>query len=242
MSNSAAIRTTQADTSPGMIDLAIGHPGSSLLPTEIMRQAAEHRLGTGDPSYLQYGYEQGDGYFRRVLAEFLSTTGTFTIPLMKATGYRAEFAGGIEACASNGGHLMPPVMGAVAFIMAEMLSVPYIEICYIAFIPAILYYICMFVQVDLEAARTGLRGLPASQIPSFKSAIRTGWIHGIPPLILIYILFVLKYSPELAAFWAVISIIRYCISIEIRWWWRWRGWFSNHDIIRFRRCVRTIWP
>lgn len=141
------------------------------------------------------------------VAANVATTGTFTIPLMKAYGYKPEFAAAVEACASNGGHIMPPVLGAVAFIMAEMISVPYFEIAYISFIPAIMYYICMFVQVDLEAARGGLRGLPPSQIPSFKNTISTGWIHAIPPLILIYLLFVPKYSPELAAFWSVISIV-----------------------------------
>lgn len=90
----------------------------------------------------------------------VGVTGTFTVPMMKRTGYSAVFAGGIEAAASNGGQLMPPVMGAVAFVMADMLEVPYVEVCYIAFIPAVLYYFCMFMQIDFEAGRLGLRGLP----------------------------------------------------------------------------------
>ncbi len=78
----------------------------------------------------------------------VAVTGTFTIPLMKRTGYSAMFAGGVEAAAANGGGLMPPVMGAVAFVMADMLEIPYIQVCYCAFVPALLYYFGMFMMVD----------------------------------------------------------------------------------------------
>lgn len=137
----------------------------------------------------------------------VATTGTFTIPMMTGSGYKPEFAAGVEACASNGGQLLPPVMGVVAFIMAEMMGVPYVEVCYVAFIPAILYYTLIFLQVDFRAAKSGLRGLPASELPSFREVLKKGYIHVIPLLILIYFLFVLRYSPELSAFWAAISII-----------------------------------
>jgi TRAP-type uncharacterized transport system fused permease subunit len=104
----------------------------------------------------------------------VAVTGTFTIPLMKRTGYSAMFAGGVEAAAANGGGLMPPVMGAVAFVMADMLEIPYIEICYCAFVPAVLYYFGMFMMVDFEAGRLGLRGLPPSQVPSFENTMKSG--------------------------------------------------------------------
>lgn len=147
------------------------------------------------------------GTFSGAVGANVATTGTFTIPMMKNTGYEADFAAGVEASASNGGMLMPPVMGAVAFIMAEMLAIPYFEICIVAFTPAILYYVCMFMQVHFEACRKGLHGLPPSDVPSFKNTIKVGWLHFIPVLILIYFMFALKYSPELSAFWATISIL-----------------------------------
>jgi TRAP transporter 4TM/12TM fusion protein len=137
----------------------------------------------------------------------VAVTGTFTIPLMKRTGYSAMFAGGVEAAAANGGGLMPPVMGAVAFVMADMLEIPYIQVCYIAFIPAILYYFGMFMMVDFEAGRLGLRGLPASQVPSFMNTLKIGWPYFFPVIILIYLMFSLHFSPELSAFWASVSVV-----------------------------------
>jgi TRAP transporter 4TM/12TM fusion protein len=137
----------------------------------------------------------------------VAVTGTFTIPLMKRTGYSADFAGGVEAAAANGGGLMPPVMGAVAFVMADMLEIPYIQVCYIAFIPAMLYYFGMFMMVDLEAGRLGLRGLPASQVPSFINTLKIGWPYFFPVIILIYLMFSLHFSPELSSFWASVSVV-----------------------------------
>lgn len=137
----------------------------------------------------------------------VAVTGTFTIPLMKKTGYSPMFAGGVEAAAANGGGLMPPVMGAVAFVMADMLEIPYIQVCYVAFVPAILYYFGIFMMVDFEAGRLGLRGLPASQVPSFFNTLKTGWPYFFPVLVLIYVMFGLKFSPELSAFWATVSVV-----------------------------------
>jgi TRAP transporter 4TM/12TM fusion protein len=137
----------------------------------------------------------------------VAVTGTFTIPMMKRSGYKPEFAGGVEASASNGGQLMPPVMGAVAFVMADMLEIPYFEICYIAFIPAVLYYFCMFMQIDLEAARLGIGGLPSSEVPLFLSTLKAGWPYFIPVIVLVYLLFGIKYSPELSSFWAAVSVL-----------------------------------
>jgi TRAP transporter 4TM/12TM fusion protein len=137
----------------------------------------------------------------------VAVTGTFTIPLMKRTGYSAMFAGGVEAAAANGGGLMPPVMGAVAFVMADMLEIPYIEICYCAFVPAVLYYFGMFMMIDFEAGRLGLRGLPPSQVPSFRNTMKLGWPFFFPVIVLIYLMFGLKFSPELSAFWAAVSVV-----------------------------------
>jgi TRAP transporter 4TM/12TM fusion protein len=147
------------------------------------------------------------GTFNGAVSANVATTGVFTIPMMKKTGYEPDFAAGVEAAASNGGMLLPPVMGAVAFIMAEWLEMPYWELCIMAFTPAILYYVCMFMQVHFHAARRGLYGINPSELPSFKNAVKNGWMHFIPLLILFYFLFGLKYSPELSAILATILIV-----------------------------------
>ncbi len=122
------------------------------------------------------------------------TTGQFTIPLMKRFGYRASFAGGVEACASMGGQIMPPVMGAVAFIMAETINVPYVEICKAAAIPALLYFLTAFVMVHLEAGRAGLVGLPKEQCPNPWAALRLRWYLILPLAVLVWLLFA-GYTP-----------------------------------------------
>ena len=117
------------------------------------------------------------------------TTGQFTIPLMKKFGYRSEFAGGVEATASMGGQIMPPVMGAVAFIMAETLGVEYFEVVKAAIIPAMLYFASTFWMVHLEAGKHGLSGLAKSELPSPMKAIRERWYLLLPLAALIYLLF-----------------------------------------------------
>ena len=117
------------------------------------------------------------------------TTGQFTIPLMKRFGYRPAFAGGVEATASMGGQIMPPVMGAVAFIMAETLGVEYYEVVKAALIPALLYFASAFWMVHLEAGKHGLHGLPRADLPSPIRALREGWFLILPLAVLIYLLF-----------------------------------------------------
>ncbi len=117
------------------------------------------------------------------------TTGQFTIPLMKRFGYRADFAGGVEATASMGGQIMPPVMGAVAFIMAETIDVPYLEICKAASIPALLYFFTAFVMVHLEAGRRGLLGMPKEECPDPWAAIKLRWYLILPLAVLVWLLF-----------------------------------------------------
>lgn len=125
------------------------------------------------------------------------TTGQFTIPLMKKFGYRAAFAGGVEATASMGGQIMPPVMGAVAFIMAETLGVEYSEVVKAALIPAILYFMSAFWMVHLEAGRRGLVGLPVSELPSATRALRQHWYLILPLAALVWLLFS-GYTPLFA--------------------------------------------
>lgn len=117
------------------------------------------------------------------------TTGQFTIPLMKRFGYKAAFAGGVEATASMGSQIMPPVMGAVAFIMAETINVPYVEIAKAALIPACLYFGSVFWMVHLEAKRSNLKGLPKDECPSAWGAVKESWYLLIPLAVLVYLLF-----------------------------------------------------
>jgi TRAP transporter 4TM/12TM fusion protein len=129
----------------------------------------------------------------------IMSTGAFTIPMMKEGGYRAESAGAIEAVASTGGQLMPPVMGAVAFVMADFLDVDYIEVCIAALIPSVLYYGGLFVQADLEAARDGIARIEQSLIPRLTPVLKRGWIFTIPFAVLVVSLFWLNHEPEEAA-------------------------------------------
>ncbi|PBJ16925.1 Sialic acid TRAP transporter permease protein SiaT [Pseudomonas ogarae] len=117
------------------------------------------------------------------------TTGQFTIPLMKRFGYKAAFAGGVEATSSMGSQIMPPVMGAVAFIMAETINVPFVEIAKAALIPACLYFGSVFWMVHLEAKRSNLKGLPKDQCPSAWGAVKESWYLLIPLGVLVYLLF-----------------------------------------------------
>ena len=125
------------------------------------------------------------------------TTGQFTIPLMKRFGYRPAFAGAVEATASMGGQIMPPVMGAVAFIMAETINVPYVEIVKAAIIPAILYFATVLWMVHLEAGRLNLMGLPKKDCPNPLAAVREKWFLILPLAVLVYLLFS-GYTPLFA--------------------------------------------
>lgn len=132
-------------------------------------------------------------------------TGTFTIPLMKSVGYKPEFAGGVEAAASTGGQIMPPIMGAAAFIMAEMTGIPYGKIIVHAAVPAILYYIAVFIMVDMEAAKMGLFGLQKEQLPSFRAVFKSGGFLLLSPLSIVYMLLI-GYSPIKASITAVLIL------------------------------------
>lgn len=131
------------------------------------------------------------------------TTGVITIPLMKRGGYPPHLAGAIEAVASTGGQLMPPVMGAAAFLMAEFLSVPYTKVVIAAIIPSLLYYLALFMEADLEAAKMGLSKIDESLIPPIKDVMRSGWYFPIPFIILIFALFWLNDLPEKAGLRAI---------------------------------------
>jgi TRAP-type uncharacterized transport system fused permease subunit len=131
------------------------------------------------------------------------TTGAFTIPLMKKVGYSPRFAGAVEAAASTGGQLMPPIMGAAAFIMAEFLGIPYIKIAACAIVPSFLHFFAVGTMVHLEAKKQGLAGLPREQLPRLWLVIKERWLLLLPLVVIVYLLLA-GSSPFLAAFWGII--------------------------------------
>jgi TRAP transporter 4TM/12TM fusion protein len=133
-------------------------------------------------------------------------TGSVTIPLMKSIGYRSEFAGAVEAAASTGGQLMPPVMGAAAFIMTEFTDLPYVTIALAAAIPAILYFTGIFIMVHLEAKKNGLEGIPKAKLPKAKKLLKEKWFLSIPIFVIVGLL-VKGYTPMYAALFGIISTI-----------------------------------
>jgi len=135
------------------------------------------------------------------------TTGVITIPMMKRTGFKPKVAAAIEAAASTGGQLMPPVMGASAFLIAELLAVPYRDVVIAAIIPAVLYYFTIFIQIDLEAAKFNIKGLSSSELPDVKMVLKTSWADIIPLLILIVTLFFLNYRPAKAGIISAFAVL-----------------------------------
>jgi TRAP transporter 4TM/12TM fusion protein len=135
------------------------------------------------------------------------STGAFTIPLMKSIGYKNKFAGAVEATASTGGQIMPPILGSAAFIMASLIGVPYIEIVKASIIPALLYFYTVFISVDLEAVKYKLSGLPKDKLPVFKIVIgREGYLI-LPLFVLIVTLAVLDLSPIRASIFGIVTAI-----------------------------------
>jgi len=146
------------------------------------------------------------------------TAGTMTIPTMKRTGFTASYAGAIEACASTGAVLAPPVMGATAFVIAQFLNVPYSEVALAAIIPALLYYTGLFMQVDAYAARHGLKGLRREELPSVVTTLKEGWYYGFVIALLIVMLLYFKresHAPFYAT--ALLLVLNQVFNKEHRW-------------------------
>ncbi len=137
----------------------------------------------------------------------VAATGTLTIPMMKDVGYKPYFAAAVSAVASTGGVITPPIMGAAAFIISEFLGVPYADVLYIAIVPAALFYISLFMQVDLRASKNGLKGMPPEQVPSLIKVLKGGWFFLIPIVVLIYVIFILYLRPETAALYSLASLL-----------------------------------
>ena len=134
------------------------------------------------------------------------TTGSFTIPMMKKLGYRGQFAAAVEACASSGGQITPPIMGAAAFIIAEFMRVSYLSVVVAAIVPAFLYFATIYFMVHLEAEKHGIERVPKDELPRLGEVLRRGW-HLLLSLVILIAFLVAGFTPMHAAFWAIISMV-----------------------------------
>ena len=154
------------------------------------------------------------------------TTGSITIPMMKKTGYKSEFSGAVEAAASTGGQIMPPIMGAAAFIMAEYMGISYGSVAIRAILPAALYFIGIYIAVHLEAKKLGLRGIPKDELPKFRNLV--GKIYLLAPLVLlVYLVSTNSYTMQ---FSAAIAIV---VTIVI-------GFFNREEPLNFRKIIDAL--
>ncbi|MEQ9123241.1 MAG: TRAP transporter fused permease subunit, partial [Alphaproteobacteria bacterium] len=149
------------------------------------------------------------------------STGTFTIPLMKRVGFKPHVAGAIEVVVSEGAQFLPPVMGAGAFLMAELTGIPYATIALGAFLPAILYYVSTFLVIHIEALRMGVGGLPESEVPNARQVLADGWHLLIPPAVLLYLLMIENYTPSFAGIVCIgVSLVVALLRPYSRYNWR----------------------
>ncbi|HHV51959.1 MAG TPA: TRAP transporter fused permease subunit [Synergistaceae bacterium] len=171
---------------------------------EFFTKVASRVAGTspGGPAQIAVISSGLFGSISGVGAANVYATGTFTIPMMKRIGYRPQFAGAVEAVASTGGLIMPPVMGAGAFVMSELTGISYIKICAAALLGAIFYYMTLSLTVRFVALRHNLKGIPPEEVPSWKEIVRDVYLL-LPAIGLVYLL-VKGYSPFMAAFYAIL--------------------------------------
>jgi TRAP transporter 4TM/12TM fusion protein len=146
------------------------------------------------------------GSINGVVVSNILATGVITIPMMKRSGFKPEQAAAIEASASNGGQLMPPVMGAVAFLMADFLQISYADVALAALVPSLLYFVALFIQADLEAAKGKILGVPAHEIPRMVAVVMKGWLFLLPFAVLVYALFWENREAENAAIFACVAV------------------------------------
>lgn len=154
------------------------------------------------------------------------TTGVLSIPAMRRVGFSRSYAAGVEACASTGGVLMPPVMGATAFVMASFLNIPYSEIALAAVVPSALYFLGLFIQIDAYAAKYKLSGLPQEELPSLKQTIKEGWYFIFVFVLLIWMLFILRRE-AIAPFYATALLL---VINQVLPYQRW-GWADVKDFL-----------
>ena len=210
----AALTIAVAVVVPFLIlaQLLLATGGAKFFSDFSLALAGRKRGGAGKIAIL------GSAFFGSVSGSAVSnvaSTGAITIPMMKDGGYQKETAGAIEAAASTGGQLMPPIMGAAAFLLAENLQANYIDVMKAALIPSVLYYISLFLFADLEAGRRQIDRVPEHMIPSLTTVIKRGWFVFIPFALILVALFNLHLRPETAALIAVLSFI--IISLFLRY-------------------------
>ena len=210
----AALTIAVAVVVPFLIlaQLLLATGGAKFFSDFSLALAGRKRGGAGKIAIL------GSAFFGSVSGSAVSnvaSTGAITIPMMKDGGYRKETAGAIEAAASTGGQLMPPIMGAAAFLLAENLQANYIDVMKAALIPSILYYISLFMFADLEAGRRKIDRVPEQMIPKLSAVMRRGWFVFIPFALILIALFNFHLRPETAALVAVLSFI--IISLFLRY-------------------------
>jgi len=211
-------------TTEGVYGTALGVSASFIFLFILMGAILSH-MGTGEflieIAICAFGKQVGGPAKAAVVSSALfglvngsavaniATTGTFTIPLMKKVGYKAHFAGSTEAAASIGGQIMPPVMGAAAFIIAENLGVSYIKVCAAAALPAFLYFTGIFFAVHQEAIKMNIKGLPDEDIPNLKEVLKRAYL--IIPLVAIIGMLIVGFSPAMAGFIAIV------VAIALSW-------------------------
>ncbi|MDN7131003.1 TRAP transporter permease [Halomonas sp. MC140] len=144
------------------------------------------------------------------------TTGAFTIPLMKKLGYKAKQAGGIEAAASTGGQIMPPLMGAGAFLIAEYTNTPYLDIVKVSILPAIMYFSTVYLFVHIIALKQGMQGLPKEELPQMRQVLKEGW-HFLLPLAVLVWLLALSMSPMRVGYYAVVTMVTVAVLRYALW-------------------------
>lgn len=173
-------------------------------------------------------------------ASNVAVTGSFTIPLMKKTGYTPELAGAVEATASTGGQIMPPVMGSIAFIMAEWLSIPYYKVCLAAAIPATLYFTLVFAGVHFEALRSRREPIILEEVGMGKSLMRVlieGWFYLIPIGVLVFLLLIARISPDWVGFFTIVATIGASFFHRDRNKWLYPGRIVNAIVTALKRWL-----
>ena len=185
-------------------NLLFASGGGQFLTDISMRAMGRYRGGPAKMSILSsslFGTMTGSA------AANVAFTGMITIPLMKRVGYRPAFAGAVEAVASSGGLLAPPVMGAAAFLMADFINIPYSQVAIAALGPALLYYVSIFIQVHLVAVREDGLGIALEDVPGFRDNLRGALIFVVPLGVLIYCLFYRFFSPDTSVIYATASLL-----------------------------------
>lgn len=179
--------------------------GATLFFTDLAMGWMGHRKG--GPAKVAVVASSAFGMVSGSTVGNIMSTGIVTIPLMKRTGFKPQYAAAIEAVASNGGQIAPPVMGATAFLIAEFLEIAYVDVVIAAAIPAALYYLVLFLQVDAIAGRFGLKGIPRDELPRVLTVLVQGWIFLVPIGVLLYFLFWLGFNPALSALYGVGALL-----------------------------------